>query len=197
METIQLLGRSKPTKLKKQIIVATEGNKTEPAYFNYLNKLRGSDLFVPIERGHRPAPPSVLEDLLKYLEQNSGDLFENDEYWIVSDVNTWTMPQKQVVEDWCELHPEKNFVAVSNPCFELWLILHFEENPPIFCTSKHCKNYYRENYGNAKKIEDFEKIKSTHIEVAIARAENRDDSVDLKWPEKSGVTTVYKLVKKS
>ena len=197
MDTNQFIRRPTPTELKKQIIIAAEGNKTEPAYFNYLNKKRGSELFLPIERGHRPAPPSVLEDLIEYLKLNNSDLDETDEYWIVSDVNTWTKSQQQKVTDWCEECPEKNFLAVSNPCFEIWLILHFEENPKQFRTSKLCKKYYCDNYGDIKEIEDFENIKSKHVEDAITRAEKRDNSGDLLWPKDSGVTTVYKLVKKS
>ncbi len=103
-----------PEVKKKQIIIATEGNKTEPAYFNYLNYKLGSELLIPIEREHRPAPPSVLEDLVEYIQQNKDELNESDEFWIVSDVNTWTNKHKEIVVDWCQ-SAEKKFSAASNP----------------------------------------------------------------------------------
>ncbi len=76
------------------------------------------------------------------------------------------------------------------------MILHFEEDPPIFETSRKCKRYYLDNYGGNKEINNFNIIKIHHIRDAINRAECRDDSGDLIWPKTSGVTSVYKLVKK-
>ena len=179
---------------KKQIIIATEGTKTEPAYFMHLNKLHGSDLVIPIKRDTHPSPPQVLQDLKLYL--NKMDLHKNAEYWVVSDVDRWTAHQKQIVEDWCDECIVSNFLAVSNPCFELWLILHFTENLPVFTTSKSCKRYYVTNIGGNNTVEDFKFIKFIHVKYAIENAKKRDNSDNNRWPETSGVTTVYKLVQR-
>ena len=196
MAPTQFFNRQKSPKLRKHIIIATEGNKTEPAYFQYLNKILGTERFVVVQREHRPAPPSVLEDLVKFIQQNKHNLEESDEYWVVSDVNTWTIDHKKVVVAWCDQCSDNNFMAVSNPCFEIWLILHFEKEPPTFETSRRCKRYYLDHYGNNKEINDFNHIKIHHVKDAITRAEYKDDSGDSWWPETSGVSTVYKLVKK-
>ena len=176
----------------KRIIVATEGMNTEPSYFSHLNKLFAPRRIIAIPRNSHSSPPQVLKELIEYLK---GDMLENDEYWLVLDVDDWTAVQKQKIEDWCSEAPARNNLAVSNPCFELWLILHFEE-PPKFKRSRACKRYYNENYGNVDTNEDYEYIQSIDVENAINRAESRDNTGDSGWPETSGITTVYKLVKK-
>ena len=175
---------------KKRIIIATEGTNTEPAYFMHLNKLHGSDLVIPIKRDTHPSPPQVLRDLKLYLNQTG--MREYDEYWIVSDVDYWTDPQKQTIEEWCDECPETNFLVASNPCFELWLILHFEDAPE-FKTSKSCKRYYLDYLGRNNTVEDFKIIKFIHLKNAIERAKARDEYRNTRWPKESGVTTVYKL----
>ena len=119
---------------KKLFIVACEGEKTEPNYllsaFEYLKKnykiAQGSFIVV----GHRHSDPcGVLNDLITspdYLE-----IF--DEKWIVIDRDEILLGKKGVGG-----HTKTNFckaltqaaklgvnVAWSNPCFELWLFLHF------------------------------------------------------------------------
>ena len=180
--------------LRKRIKLFTEGEKTEPAYFNYLNLNFGPVFMNPIKRHSGPAPTQVLKDVREHFKNY--DIPEIDEYWIVLDVDKWTKKQKQEVENWCNECPRRNFLAVSNPCFELWLILHFEENPPQFKKSQGCKRYYVDNYGGIKEIEDFNIILVNHVKNAMTRAEKRDVSGDSRWPENSGTTTVYKLVKK-
>ena len=186
------LDRPSNPPLKKRIIIATEGMNTEPSYFSHLNNLPGPLRVNVIPRTTHSSPPQVLEELIKYLE---GNIHDNDEYWLVLDVDYWTQTQKQFIEDWCLESPDQNNLVVSNPCFELWLILHFEESPD-FKRSRSCKQYYKKNYGEINTIDDFEFIQSNDVKSAITRAENRDDSGDSKWPGKSGVTTVYKLAKK-
>ena len=181
-------------RLKKRVNLFTEGEKTEPAYFNHLNRILGPAYMRPINRQFGPAPTEILKDIREHVHK-----FDNpaiDEYWIVLDVDQWTSEQKQKIENWCNECSRRNFVVVSNPCFEIWLILHFEGGPPIFKKSYGCKRYYIENYGGIKTIEDFNTIQNTHVEKAICRAEKKDDTGDSIWPETSGVTTVYKLVKK-
>lgn len=119
---------------KKLFIVACEGICTEPNYlkslFNYLMKdnqiARGS--FVIADHQHSD-PSGVLNDLFNSPEYSN--LF--DEKWIVIDRDEVRQgkngPGGHTKENFCAAIKDAASngvkVAWSNPCFELWLFLHF------------------------------------------------------------------------
>lgn len=100
------------------------------------------------------------------------------------------------------------FFCVSNPCFELWLILHLEdvaqyaeEDREKLSENKKIKRNgdtwtkqrlrelmgsYRESQYDAKKL-------LPEIEKAIERARNLDIDPNNRWPQSVG-TRVYRLV---
>lgn len=85
-------------------------------------------------------------------------------------------------------------LAVSNPKFELWLLMHFEDAAGA-ATSQQCSerlNRYLPGYD--KGHIDTGKLKPG-IASAVARAQQKDQPPCTDWPRSSG-TTVYRLVEK-
>lgn len=106
-------------------IIATEGEKTEPLYFSM--KVFGENKktqikIIPTEDGSS-SPKSVLDRLHKYaVEFQFG---EGDQFWLVIDRDRWETTNLRNVIELCR---NSNYnVALSNPCFELWLLLHFRK----------------------------------------------------------------------
>ncbi len=146
---------------EKFYILSYEGTQSEPKYFEDLRK---SDLFnnsgkievIPLKRPKsQGSSPKVVKKLLKEAK----DTFNfrlTDEFWLIIDRDHWETIHKLNFDDLInECNKEANFfVALSNPCFEIWLILHLksldefteEEKDKLFKNKKinKSKNYIDE-----------------------------------------------------
>lgn len=179
--------------LRNLYIVATEGEKTEKRYFDEFN----NDEFrkniqvrvLPAQRG-ASAPQQVLKRLQKFVRTQ--DVREGDELWVVVDVDSWG---EHALDNLCQQCARLGFsVAVSNPCFELWLVLH-QEKPPIPQKNKDCERELERLLGHYDKADyDVRKLLQ-HVSLAIKNAQQRDHDQEETWPHSPG-THVYKMVKK-
>jgi hypothetical protein len=117
------LGSGRETNLRRQpsrraprktILIDTNGKSTEQAYFNALKTLQwaqASRVVVVFKNG---APVDVVRDAGKRKTDN-----DFDEAWAVCDVDEFETERAMV-----EARRKDVGLAWSNPCFELWLILH-------------------------------------------------------------------------
>jgi len=117
----RLSGIKSPAKL---IIIASEGIRAEPQYFKALDRACDQNIvrpFVlkkaPSEQGHS-APEHVLTQMRVFKKSES--LKPDDEFWIILDVDAWPNLEEIIAE----AAKENIQCAVSNKCFELWLLLH-------------------------------------------------------------------------
>lgn len=119
---------------EKLYVLSYEGEKTE---VNYFNNLRESKLFndsgiieiIPLIREPKTGTdPISVKKLLKKAKDNY-PFKKTDEFWLIVDRDHWETIHKinfdQLVID---CNKENNFfLAMSNPCFEIWLILHLKD----------------------------------------------------------------------
>lgn len=109
----------------KLIVIATEGEVTEHQYFNGLKlheDYKSPRLHVEIlERGTRNSDPKACLDELSQFKKEY-HLKQDDELWLVCDVDRWGDRKLAEVGQLCR--QKKYLIAVSNPCFEAWLLLH-------------------------------------------------------------------------
>ena len=82
---------------------------------------------------------------------------------------------------------------VSNPKFEYWLLLHFEDGTRI-TSSRNCSERLKGYMPGYDKGIDPQKITRDMIDNAVKRARQRDNPPCIDWPRSIGVTTVYKLI---
>ena len=177
-------------KPRRRIILSCEGNITEIQYFRHFENMR-KDICIKFvnNRRHRSAPNFVLDDLKKYLDAEP--LMRDDEAWVVIDYDDRSHETIQSVIDGLHKIGKNAHLALSNPNFEFWLLLHFDKGAGVQ-TKTQCKtklSTFIPNYDKTVPSKVFE-----HVEDAIARAEAIDRNSNSPWPVKSG-TTVYKLVK--
>jgi RloB-like protein len=117
----------------KLFVIACEGEKREPEYFNvfqYLskkikvdvidNQAKGDD--ITQKHGSKSAPQWVLDRAMKYIEKNG--LQEDDDLWFVIDTDRWTDAQLRALANFCQERSNWHLV-ISNPCFEIWLYFHY------------------------------------------------------------------------
>jgi hypothetical protein len=121
--------RRKPDRTSKRVIlIATEGEKTEPIYLDEL-KRRYRDVVTVIVSGGRDGesnPKRVLSRLFRERKKMAHWDHNRDGCWLVVDTDAWKADEKEDILN----EAKKDSVlhlAISNPCFEVWLFLHFRE----------------------------------------------------------------------
>ena len=126
-------GRRPPFRVPKPtVLIVCEGAVTEPEYFKtFIRVCRNPRVSIEVAAG-TGVPLSVVRKA-KDLKLNAARLArqerdENvmyDSVWCVYDVDDHPH-HHEAREMACVNHIE---LAISNPCFELWLLLHFRECP--------------------------------------------------------------------
>lgn len=192
------------------IVIASEGKDTERIYFKALAKeYTNPRVHVHIlERSEDEQNSSSPEHVLKQLNDYKGhyELESDDELWLVVDRDRWTEAMLSRVATECA---QNNFmhVALSNPCIELWLLLHLvdatlltSEEEQLWMdnrrksknTDPYLKVRLRQEMGSYHESSYDAKMLIEHVDVAIARAEALDKNPADRWPQTLG-TRVYLL----
>lgn len=170
---------------KSIILLALEGkNKTEKTYFGEFNNAN-KQYRVLFAKGNNTDPVNIVKDAISSykkmeLEKDAGDLA-----FVVCDTDFHKEDQIQEARTLAE---QNNItLLLSNPCFEIWLLLHFK-----YTTKQYASNLellkelediwpeYSKNIGsfdgisdrrplaidNAKQLKQFHKLKNqkTYIE---------------------------------
>ena len=117
---------------KRTFLVFCEGEKTEPAYLKALKRdsavrdVASVDIRVD-EETSGSVPLTLVEAAAKARARSSGKDGEIDEVWCIFDVE-WPQNHPNLARALARARESGVRVAVSNPCFELWLALHFEDH---------------------------------------------------------------------
>jgi hypothetical protein len=169
------------------VVISTEGTVTEPQYFNLFNN-DTTVLHVKIIKNKGSGPAKVLQEMKRYLDGES--LRKNDQAWLVVDKDQWTDTQLQALHAWNKTNPQYG-LAVSNPKFEYWLLLHFEDGNGIQ-SIRDCSIRLDRYLPDYRKSIQADKL-LPNLKAAIRRAEQKDQPPCTDWPHVTG-TTVYRLV---
>ncbi|MDO9509305.1 MAG: RloB family protein [Thermovirgaceae bacterium] len=175
---------------RKLFVIAVEGVKTEPQYFALFNDQQSVIQVNCLKGSHDSSPPQVLKRMEDHLRQE--ELRSSDEAWLVVDKDQWTVEQLAQLHAWAQEHANYGF-ALSNPKFEYWLLLHFEDGNGI-ASSRDCSDRLKRHLPDYDKGIDARWITRERIDEAIRRARQRDNPPCADWPRGLGGTTVYKLV---
>lgn len=133
-EPIPLIRLGGYCQAEKLFVLSYEGAVTERKYFqdfrasNYFNN-SGLIEIVPLKKPKdRASDPFSVKKLLKEAKREYR-FKTTDEFWLIIDRDDWEEIHKlDFNELLAECKKEKNFyLAMSNPCFEIWLVLHFKE----------------------------------------------------------------------
>lgn len=179
-------GRSSETKKSlERILIVTEGEATEPLYFSYLiedYKLSTADVKVTGD-GHS-CPYHVVTDAEKLYEKSLSNKKAYDKVFCVIDKDSHTRYEDALMH-MKTLDSDIFYLINSIPCFELWLLLHYEYTIKSFdktakrsiCESlikddlrRHLPNYEK-NISNLTKDELEYIFNDDNIKDAITHAE--------------------------
>lgn len=200
--------RQEGIKSGRLVVIAAEGKDTENIYFEEMKaSMHASGVHVEVlRRGtNESSPEEVYRQIQGFVTEY--DIDEDDQLWAVVDRDKWTEKMLSEVAMKCSQNRFFNF-CVSNPCFELWLILHLED---VERYSEEDWNGLSENKKTNRNGDTWTKkrLRSLmgsyreskyeaatllpNIEDARARASKLDIKPDDRWPQTVG-TRVYLLV---
>lgn len=172
--------------------VSAEGT-TERDYLG-MAAFKGAPVSVRFPKNTHPNrhnPAAVLKRFEKALREN--DFRAGDEAWLVVDVDDWSEDELVELLAW-QAADDRHHLAVSNPKFELFLVMHFEKANG--CTTpekvdaalkKHWPRY-------AKRVSPTQ-FSSRQVRGAVENAKAKRASCKAMLPA-PGMTDAYLLVER-
>ncbi|MDR0415857.1 MAG: RloB family protein [Propionibacteriaceae bacterium] len=170
--------------------VATEGRKTEPQYFAMLNS-QSATVWVHCLTPKASAPASVRRTMDRHLAEQG--IRPGDEAWLVVDKDRWPEAEIDSLCQWASA--QHRGLAVSNPKFEYWLLLHFEDGAGA-ATPAEITRRLRLHLPEYDKGVNQAAFPVGSVAEAVTRARRRDSPPCRGWPRQPGQTTVYRLVER-
>ena len=195
-------------KSARLVVIAAEGRKTENMYFESMKiSLCASDVHVEVlhRNSKDSSPENVYEQIREFMAEYN--IEDDDQLWIVVDKDKWKDKMLSAVAQYCVQNDNLRF-CVSNPCFELWLLLHIEDvtlydkkqikllfmNQKVNSQDTWLKKRMKDLTGHYRESDYDAMALLPHIDTAIERAKDLDISPMDRWPQGIG-TRVYLLVK--
>ena len=210
-EREDLFRESNSLEKEKIIVLAFEGNDTEEIYFDEFKSSEIFDdalIFLHLLKRPKTDTNSAPNHVFKKLKKEAKDEYnfkDTDELWMIIDTDRW----KNIPDIISECKKQSNmFVAVSNPCFEFWLLLHikdiadYDENE-LALILNNAKVSNKKNYVDSKITEIFGSYNKSNpkpelflptIDFAKEQAKKLDTRED-EFPQNLG-SHVYKVVEK-
>jgi len=118
---VRLSRRTAKREPLRRFVIFCEGEKTEPAYFRALERKYKRNTLIDLEIVPVGVPMTIAQRASAQMKRRGRNSFEEkDQIWAVFDRDEH--PNYEAAIGMCRQN--RVHVARSNPCFELWLILH-------------------------------------------------------------------------
>jgi hypothetical protein len=173
------LSRRKPGRVvKPRWLIVCEGAKTEQEYFHGLRKALGNKVILEFDARHSD-PKSIVEvaaaakrNAARAARQDPNEEF--DQIWCVFDRDTHPLVQEAL----CQAEANSLPVAFSDPCFELWLLLHFQNQTAHITAETACSlcgtymPQYEKSPQLARLLEGLESAETRAAALNLRQARN-------------------------
>ena len=189
------------------VVIAGEGRYTESIYFNAVkNELRAPNVHVEVldRNSDESSPESVHRQVADFMRQYN--IENDDELWLVIDRDRWQERMLSQVAQLCAQNSHLHF-CMSNPCFELWLLLHLGDVEQYDDETKNALLLNKKNKSGVtwlkKRMKDllgsyaesnYDALSLIpYTSVAMDRARRLDNNPQDRWPQSIG-SRVYLLM---
>ncbi len=189
------------------VVIASEGLFTESIYFSEVkNTLCKPKVHVEIlaRDSNASSPENVHAQIADFMCQYN--IEDDDELWLVIDRDRWHERMLSQVARLCSQNAHLHF-CMSNPCFELWLLLHLEDvreydeetTNKLVSNQKNkagvtwLKKRMRELLGSYSESNYDVSRLLLHADKAMEIARELDTTPSDRWPQRVG-TRVYLLM---
>lgn len=176
------------------VVIACEDTHAVKQYFARFRTRKVQFRVLPTQDG-RSSPQDVLARLDTFKSEVATE--EGDSFWVCIDTDHWAQANHigNLVEVLQQCRQKDYDVAISNPCFELWLLLHFDECPSSAALA--CSDVVaalRRAAGSYQKSKCARlAIEPSQVHLAVARAKKMDSDPDEILPSRP-TTRIYRLI---
>jgi RloB-like protein len=197
--------------VQRLFVIATEGFKTEIRYFEEFKSeqyYNNQSVFVEVLKRFTTdsSPDVVIRQLNSFVKEFR--LKESDELWMIIDRDKQSWTQREIAKI-ARLCIQKGYgFALSNPCFEVWLLLHVADFNN-YTAQDQIELFENRKTGNRTRLEtellnicgSYNKanLNASHylpsVNDAILRAEALVQNANERWPNQFG-SHVFKLVRR-
>jgi hypothetical protein len=183
---------------KPKMLIVSEGAITEKEYFDQFAKFHRNSLVDVIVEGGKGVPLTVMRAAKERKEKAISDAKRKDDeflkyqsVWCVFDVDDHpNVPEAKIIaaDNGIEL-------AISNPCFELWLLLHHRECPGELHRHK-AQTMLKDHVAGYDKHVNFDDYRDGY-QKTVQRAKSQDQLAEsMEEPGRNPTTGVYVLTEK-
>jgi hypothetical protein len=173
------------------IVIASEDKYAVRDYFERLKTRRVQYKVLPSDTDS--SPQHILDRLDAFKSEYSLD--EEDQLWYCGDTDHWVEPGHiaNLMDVLTRCGQKGYHVALSNPCFEVWLLLHFADLPPGITNCRMVTQALSQlASGYSKKYGCGSSINAQMVYDAIHRATALD--TDTQDVPQNPVTRVYQML---
>lgn len=167
-------------KLKPVILIVTEGSQTEPKYFEHYRS-RQTNIDIRVVGSHTKGGETdylaLIRKAVEYQSKNQLSVSNGDAVWVVADGDVnYNTPDPIAAKDKLLSKAQKMadakgiHIALSNPCFEFWYLLHFQYTTKFFKDYPAVKNALTTYLPDYEKTGDVYSRLSAHTTNALQNA---------------------------
>ena len=186
-------------KEKPMIIITAEGrNETEARYFNNFRTADCPYIIKFHKAGHLTDPTKLAESIRKRWDAEEADERTGDMAFVVVDLDNNEEKAKGIQQLEARNRVEK--FIVSNPCFEVWYLLHYGFSTKSYINADAVIRELKKHYSEYEKTSDMYPLLKDKMGNAITNAEKLEEYHKAEkhpHPDSScnPYTDVHKLVK--
>ena len=186
---------------RKLILLAVEGrrNRTETGYFNQFNREQ-KEYRINFVSCNETDPIHLVKKAETAWQSEKCDAEFGDLVYCVFDTDTDSIKQREIDEAIRQAGRSNVGIVLSNPCFEVWFILHFGYTSKQFQSNEEVLRELRKNIPDYEKSADVFSCVQDKTEKAIQNAKRLEqfhaENHDRRGIECNPGTEVYKIVEK-
>ena len=175
---------SRKRKPKPLVLIVAEGrNVTETQYFQQFQKQHANFNIKVLSPGSKTDPQGMKKKLERYWKQNDMSPAKGDLGFIVLDLDC--DDKKGNLIEKLKAHSEFVRFIVSNPCFEVWFLLHFKFTTHVYANGEEVIEDLRAFIADYEKTKDVAGTLADKTDVALDNAKQlvkAFDELGYKWP---------------
>ncbi len=153
------------------IVICSEGGIKSSEYY-YFRNYRTRDLRIQFSTGNSTDPKGMLDDLLKYIQNEDIKSEDNVRIFLVLDTDLDDRRINEIKEISGKCLENNIEIITSAPTFEIWYLLHYRNNKLKFNTSQDVKKEIEKLNGTYSETMDMYRIIKNHTSEArkVAKA---------------------------
>ena len=161
-------------KEKPMILITAEGrNETEAKYFNGFRTPDCPYIIKFHKAGHLTDPTKLAESIRKRWDAEEADERTGDMAFVVVDLDNKESKAKEIQQLETKNRVEK--FIVSNPCFEIWYLLHYEYSTRSYMNADAVIRELKKHYPEYEKTSEMFPLLKDKMGNAITNAEKLED----------------------